>query len=136
MIICVATDLAPGFERTIDQALHWAKAHAATLQLLHVVHDPMLAPALVDDVPGDVSRARATLQEIADRAEVACQVDVRTAEKVADEIVKASKDAAYVFIGSQGKSAFERLRLGSVATAVIRQSHIPVVCFPHVTAAE
>ena len=131
MIICVATDLEPSFERAIDQALQWAKAHDATVVLLHVVHDPELAPALANDVPGDLNKARTVLQEIAARATVPCRVDVRAADNVATEIIKASKDAAYVFVGSQGKSAFDRLRLGSVAAKIIRNSHTPVVCFPH-----
>jgi nucleotide-binding universal stress UspA family protein len=136
VIICVATDLAPSFERTIEHALLWAKAHEATVVLLHVVHDPELAPALASDVPGDLTRAQKVLQQIADRSDVPCRVEVRAADNVATEIVKASKNAAYLFMGSQGKSAFERLRLGSIATAVMRQSHVPLVCLPHVVPEE
>ena len=131
MHICVATDLSSSGAAATDLALSWAKAHGADLRLLHVVHDPELAPALGDDVPGDVARAREQLQRLADDAEVSCEVDVRTAEDVADAIVAAAKDCCYLFVGSQGKSTFERLRLGSIATAVLRKSGTPVVCCPH-----
>jgi len=131
--ICVATDLSTSGLVAVNHAMTWAESMSATVVLLHVVHDPELAPALGDDVPGDVARARETLGEIARRAPVPTKVDVRTAEDVPGEIIKAAKDGgcAYVFVGSQGKSAFERLRVGSVATAVMRHSSVPVVCCPH-----
>lgn len=131
--ICVATDLSTSGLVAVNHAMTWADSMSARVLLLHVVHDPELGPAFGDDVPGDVAKAKEALGEIARRAPVACTVDVRTAEDVAGEIVKAAKDAdcAYVFVGSQGKSAFERLRVGSVATAVMRHSSVPVVCCPH-----
>ena len=133
MKICVATDLEPGFERLVDHASEWAKAHQATLVLLHVVHDPELAPALSNDVPGDLQRAQTQLEEVAERIDPSCTVDVRPADKVGPEILKATEDADYVFMGSQGKSALERMRLGSVVTSVIRNSRVPIVCHPHTT---
>lgn len=123
--------MSPAGQAVIDHATLWAKAHDAELLLLHVVHDPELAPAFSGDVPGDVQRANVALREIAAKAPVQCSVQVLTAEKVSDAIVTAAKDASYIFVGSQGKSAFERLRLGSIATAVLRQSNVPVVCCPH-----
>lgn len=115
----------------MDHATAWAKAHAAEMLLVHVVHDPELAPALSGDVPGDVQRANVALNELANKTPVACSVQVLTAENVADAIVTAAKNASYLFVGSQGKSALARLRLGSVATTVLRHSRVPVVCCPH-----
>ena len=132
MEICAATDLSPAGDAAVALALRWAEAHGATAVLLHVVHDPVLAPALADDVPGDTQRARAALEALAARANVPCHVEVRTAEDVASTIVAASRGAAYLIVGSHGKSGWQRLRLGSVATAVLRQSHVPVVCLPAV----
>lgn len=129
--ICVATDLSTSGLVAVNHAMTWAESMSATVLLVHVVHDPELAPALGNDVPGDVAKAREALGEIARRAPVSCEVDVRTAENVADEIIESAKDCAYLFVGSQGKSAFERLRVGSVATAVMRHSTTPVVCCPH-----
>ncbi|MCK5944903.1 MAG: universal stress protein [Planctomycetes bacterium] len=131
MQICVATDLSTSGLVAVNHAMAWAEAHGAKVRLVHVVHDPVLAPALSNDVPGDVARAGEALDEIARRAPVTCEVDVRTAEDLSAEIVKAAEGSAYLFVGSQGKSPFERLRVGSVATAVIRHSTVPVVCCPH-----
>lgn len=103
----------------------------ATLTLLHVVHDPVLAPALSSDAPGDAAAAQRELQAIADaNADVVCRVDVRTAEDVAQAIVAAAANADFLFVGSHGRSALQRLRLGSAAIAVLRASSVPVVCLP------
>lgn len=131
MQICVAVDLSPAGQAVIDHAIVWAKAHGAELLILHVVHDPELAPAFTGNVLDDVQNAEAALREIAAKAPVECSVKVLTAENVADAIVATAKDASYIIVGSQGKSAFQRLRLGSIATAVLRQSRVPVVCCPH-----
>ncbi len=135
MLLCAATDLSESGLVAVRHALEWARVAGARLRLLHVIPDPELAPAFSDDVGGDVERARATLQRLAEEHEVACDVDVRAAEDVAAEILRATGDCDYVFVGSQGKSAFERFRLGSVATAVMRQSGVPVVCCPPPAAA-
>jgi nucleotide-binding universal stress UspA family protein len=129
--IVVATDLSPGARPAEETALRWAKKLGAELVLMHVVHDPVLAPALSNDVPGDKARAIDRLQKIADSVDGTCRIDVRSAEDLAAEIVEAAKGASFLFVGSQGRSAFERLRLGSVATAVLRRCHVPVVCCPH-----
>jgi len=130
--LCVATDLSPSGTAAVERALAMAKALGAEVLLLHVVHDPELAPAFSDDVPGSVEDARNELEAIAKDAAVPCAVDVRTAEHVADAIVDASKGCDYLFVSSQGKSTFERFRVGSIATAVMRKSEAPVVCCPHV----
>jgi nucleotide-binding universal stress UspA family protein len=131
--LCVATDLSPGSAPAVDLACRWARALRASLVLLHVVHDPVLAPALGNDVPGDVAAAKQQLQQLADAApDIACRVDVRTADDVVGTIVAAAAAADYLFVGSHGRSGFQRLRLGSVAAAVLRQCHVPVVCLPPV----
>ena len=133
--ICVATDLSPSADLAVEHACKLAKAHGAEVRLLHVVHDPELAPALSNDVPGDVARAKQALAAIADGQAATCHIDVRTAEDIATAIVEAAKEASYLVVSSQGKSAFERLRIGSVATKVLRTASVPVVCCPHVDAA-
>lgn len=130
MRICVATDLSPTADAALRLALDWAQRFAGACVLLHVVHDPELAPALSGDVPGDVQRATLELQRIAQAAPVPCSVDVRTADDVATGIAEAARDADYLFVGAQGKSALQRLRLGSIATALLRRVHVPVVCCP------
>lgn len=129
--LCVATDLSPAAAPAVDLAFHWARALQAKVVLLHVVHDPVLAPALSNDVPGDVAAAKIQLQKrAAADGDVACRLDVRSAEDVVTAIVEAAAKADYLFVGSHGKSGFQRLRLGSVASAVLRRSKVPVVCLP------
>lgn len=130
MQICAATDLSPAADHAVRLALTWAQRLGGDCVLLHVVHDPELAPALVSDVPGDVQRARAELQRVADAATVPCRIDVRTADDVATAIAEAARGADYLFVGAQGKSAMQRLRLGSVTNALLRRAHVPVVCCP------
>lgn len=130
MELVVATDLSPAAAPAVDHALRWAKQLGANVTLLHVVHDPELAPALANDVPGDVAAAKRALGAIAAQSAVPCRVDVRTADDVAAAIAAAARGAAYLFVGTHGRSGFQRLRLGSVATKVLRQSPAPVVCMP------
>lgn len=132
MKIYVATDLSACGRAAIDLAGSWAAKLQAELVLLHFVHDPVLGPALSDDVPGGLLRAKSELAEIAAALAVPCQVVVRTAENVADAVVATAADGDFLFVGSQGKSMFERFRLGSVATQVLRHSSVPVVCCPAV----
>lgn len=133
--LCVATDLSPAASPAVDLAFDWARALQATVVLLYVVHDPVLAPALSNDVPGDVAAARIQLQKRAAAAgDVTCRIDVRSAEDVVTAIVEAAAKSDYLFVGSHGKSGFQKLRLGSVASAVLRRSKVPVVCLPPVSA--
>jgi len=129
--LCVATDLSPAAAPAVDLAFRWAHALQATLVLLHVVHDPVLAPALSSDVPGQVAAARKELQQRAAAAsDVTCRIVVKQAEDVVQAIVDASRGADYLLVGSHGRSGLQRLALGSVASAVLRKSHVPVVCLP------
>jgi nucleotide-binding universal stress UspA family protein len=130
MELVVATDLSPASQPAVDHALDWARRLGASVTLLHVVHDPELAPALANDVPGEVAAARHALDTIAARATVRCRVDVRTADDVAAAITAAANGADYLFVGTHGRSGFQRLRLGSIATSVMRESPAPVVCMP------
>jgi len=62
---------------------------------------------------------------VADHPGVA--VDVRTVDgSPARELVRASKQAALVVVGSHGAGAFEGMLLGSVSAAVLRRAHCPV----------
>jgi nucleotide-binding universal stress UspA family protein len=130
MELVVATDLSPASTPAVDHALQWAQKLGASVTLLHVVHDPELAPALVTDVPGDVAEAKRALGAFAAQSRVPCRVDVRTADDVAAAIADVARGADYLFVGTHGRTGFQRLRLGSIATKVLRQSPAPVVCVP------
>jgi nucleotide-binding universal stress UspA family protein len=128
--LCAATDLSPSATPAVELAFRWAKALGGSVLLLHVVHDPVLAPALANDAPGEAAAAKRELQQLAEHYAVPTRIDVRTADDVGKAIVEASAKCDYVFVGSHGKSGFQRLRLGSIAAAVLRHSHVPVVCLP------
>lgn len=132
MELWIATDLSPTSDRAVALGFAWAKQVGGRVVLLHVVPDPELAPAFASDVPGEVAAARAVLERQVAQfgAGLVCRAEVRTADDVVAEIQKASAGADYLFVGSQGKSAFQRLRLGSVAAALLRHGHVPVVCLP------
>ncbi len=130
MKIYAATDRSASGNAAVELARAWAAKLQAELVLLHVVCDPVLGPAFTDDVPGDVARAKQELGAFAATLKPPARVLVQTAENVADAIVAATADGDFLFVGSQGKSAFERFRLGSVATQVLRRSTVPVVCCP------
>jgi nucleotide-binding universal stress UspA family protein len=132
MELWIATDLSPTSEAAVAAAFAWARGMGAKVVLLHVVHDPELAPALTGDVPGDVAKARAALERAVTRLGegLTCRAEVLTADDVAAEIVKASAAADYLFLGSHGRSGFDRLRLGSVAMSVLRHATVPLVCLP------
>ncbi|MBX3463528.1 MAG: universal stress protein [Planctomycetes bacterium] len=129
----VATDLSPAADAAMELGCRWARALGADLVLLHVVHDPVLAPAFTHDALGDAAAARERLQRFASaQPDLRCRVEVHAAEDVVPAIVTAAARADYLFVGSHGRSGFQRLRLGSVATAVLRQATVPVVCLPPV----
>ncbi len=128
--ICVATDLSESGKAATEYALTWARSMSARVLLVHIVHDPALAPALSDDVQGDLTHARAELEAVAADCGLPCEIIVDRAEDVCAAIVEASKSSDYLFVGSQGKSAFDRMRLGSVAVSVMRSSAVPVFCCP------
>ena len=94
------------------------------------MHDPELAPAFTTDVPGDVAAARKELQALAGTFTVSCHIDVRAADDVAAAIAQAARGCDYLFVGSHGRTGFQLLRLGSIATKVLRQSQVPVICLP------
>lgn len=132
MELWIATDLSPTSLRAVELGFAWARQVAGRIVLLHVVHDPELAPAFANDVPGEVAAARAALERQVAQfgAGLVCRAEVRTADDVVAEIQKASAAADYLFVGSHGRSGFQRLRLGSVAVALLRHSQVPVVCLP------
>jgi nucleotide-binding universal stress UspA family protein len=134
MTILVATDFSPATTTLCAEAARWAARLGGETTLLHVVHDPVLAPALTHDVPGDVARAKAKLRALADAMPVGAKVttEVLAADDVPAAILAraARSDVRFVFLCSSNKSMLDTLRLGSVAAKVVRGSPVPVVCFP------
>lgn len=139
MSIVVATDFSANAAAMCALAANWARRLDLDLVLLHVVADPELAPALTQDVHADVQEARQRLDALASGlpAGTRCGVEVRTADSVAKGILHRLADRVqWAFLATSNRSLLDRLRLGSVAVAVLRASPVPLVCFPpHATAA-
>lgn len=132
-VLLVATDLSPAAAAVPAIAREWARRLGAEIALLHVVHDPELAPALAQDVGGEIRSASAALDRLAlAMPDVAVTRDVVTAEDVVGAILDFAQQrgAAWLLVGTHGRSGLERLRLGSVAASLVRRCRIPIVCVP------
>lgn len=53
-----------------------------------------------------------------------------TTGDVAEELVKASRDADMLVVGSRGSGGFARLLMGSVSSQVTHHAECPVVVIP------
>ncbi|MEO5983319.1 MAG: universal stress protein [Pedococcus sp.] len=129
---------------TSDLALEWAAQEAERRSCdLTVVHTYSLPtyPAARAGVPGGTvvtelddsvrESAVASTTHAAERIQAAhpgLEVSVQTAAGSPGEaLVRASREAGLVVVGSRGLGAFRGLLMGSVSTHVCAQSHCPVV---------
>jgi nucleotide-binding universal stress UspA family protein len=130
---------------TSRRALGWAMREAASHHLpltVMTVHQDPARPAtgiywgVRPETRFDLGPAQKALQEIVD--EVAsgigetvpeATVSVITGE-AADELIKASRDADMLVVGSRGSGGFTRLMLGSVSSQVTHHAACPVVVVP------
>ena len=137
--ILVPVDDAPISYAAVEHALSLAKLSGAKVTILSVVAvDPFVgvdfyqvAPALTDYFLRAEAHAKTRLQDIAhsfvrDDITVETKIHHGSASEgilfVADEI-----GADLIIMGSHGRKGVQRLLLGSVARAVLTESHIPVL---------
>jgi nucleotide-binding universal stress UspA family protein len=100
-------------------------------------------PLQLDEQVAENARRRAAdiaehgAQE-ATRAGLSACADTAFSSRVADAIVDAAKtrDAALIVVGSHGRSAIAAALLGSVSTAVLHRSAVPVLVVPARPAAD
>jgi nucleotide-binding universal stress UspA family protein len=94
----------------------------------------VLAPALATNPQLAAHEARGKLEAVGRElgGGVIYETDVRFAEDVVAAILDCAREngAAFLAVATQGKSGFQRFRLGSVAAGLVRRSPVPVVCFP------
>lgn len=132
--IVLTTDLSDAARTAARPALELARALHCELRVLHVVHSPVLAPALTASVDLDRADAEAALAAFCAslRAEVAVHPEVRLATEVVAAIDAYARDtrARYVVTAASGKSGWQRMRLGSVSSALVHRACVPVVVVP------
>jgi nucleotide-binding universal stress UspA family protein len=128
-------------------ALAWAMREAVQHHVpltVMTVHPGPVRPATrifwaVPDYPEDSQNlefARKKVQEFVDKVaneigEAAPEVAVSvSAGDPAEELVKASRDADMLVVGSRGSGGFARLLMGSVSSQVTHHAACPVVIIP------
>jgi nucleotide-binding universal stress UspA family protein len=135
-ILC-PVDFFPGSLRAFDYALKLAKNYDATIVAMHVVAVPAVPPtydgaANIPDLSAELERESHrlldTLTDLADRAHVAIEKEVRFGDidlEVRD--VAKERKADLVVMGTHGRRGFERWFLGSVTERLIRHCPVPLL---------
>ena len=138
--IVLTTDLSAESQRAFAPALQLAEKLGLSLVLLAVLEDVPFEPTgggLMATYPdrGVVRKDwERMLEELAQK--LGTSVPVRTEVLDAMDVPRAICDyahkhgAAYIAMATHGRSGLRRLLLGSVAEAVLRHSHVPVIVFP------
>ncbi|MGD0375458.1 MAG: universal stress protein [Streptosporangiaceae bacterium] len=139
--IIVGVDGSDNSRRALGWAIREAAQRQLPLEVMTVEPDPVRpATGIYWGVHPENSfkpeLARKSLQEFADNvaSEVGgtvpeITVSVATGE-VAEELIKASRDADLLVVGSRGSGGFTRLLLGSTSSQVTHHAACPVVVIP------
>jgi universal stress protein A len=136
--ILVPTD----FSEPADEALEYARtlgAHVgASLHLLHVMHEPLLAEGLVAEttIAASPSLHEQTVDEtrrgLACRSAGTASAEFTLGDTVANITAYASRlGADLIVMGTRGRTGMAHLLLGSVAEHVVRTAPCPVITVRH-----
>ncbi|HMB53004.1 MAG TPA: universal stress protein [Thermoanaerobaculia bacterium] len=133
--VLAATDFSPTAEAAVDQAIHVARQHGATLRLVHVLTLPAPLPDYVpagSDFGREIHRiAAGKLDETAERARAAgVEVDLEVPIGVPSQVVvreAEDHDVGLVVIGTRGLTGLAHLLLGSTAERVVQRAPCPVL---------
>jgi len=129
--ILVATDLAAAARLAVDRAAAMATERGAELVVLHVFDERDYERAPPELLAEERNGARLALDALCGELErggsrvTSLLVDGRPDEII--PIAAETEGARLIVVGSLGKTAFERLLLGSVAEGVVRRSRIAIV---------
>ena len=140
--IVVGVDGSGQSQRALEWAINEAAVRQAALTVLAVV--PVAVSAWTGspirsqaDEPAR-ERAQQAAQQAADQAAGQLTGSGRPASVTvnavagneAEELIKASRDADLVVVGSRGAGGFARLMMGSTSNQVAHHAHCPVVVVP------
>lgn len=137
--VVVGTDGSEASFEAVRWAAAEAKAHGAELEIIHtwtlpVMTDPIGMVPLqfpIDDFVKQADAVRDHAVKLATEAG-ATKVTGRVERGMAAEhLIKASKTADEVVVGTRGHGGFVGLLLGSVAQQVATHAVCPVVIVPH-----
>ena len=135
--ILVATDFSQESAAALDAAIELGREPGATIQLLHVVDDPVTAAAWSEAYAFDVTELSEQLLAQAERRLTSIQaahtgIALSTRAVVGHPArtileMAAAEHADLIVVGSHGHHAITRLLLGSVADRVVRQAPCAVL---------
>jgi nucleotide-binding universal stress UspA family protein len=135
--IVVGVDGSPGGRRALDWAVAEGRRRGATVQAVTAWHWSGLEEApMAGTSPAEaLLEAERTLDEAVDSALAGMENPPVVAREVvegspADVLVRASKGADMLVVGSHGYGRLRSLVLGSVSQALVRRATCPVVILP------
>jgi nucleotide-binding universal stress UspA family protein len=133
----VATDFSAGSNLALQSALTLARRVGASVHLLHVVEDPVLAMPWSERRDFDLPRLREAMVEDAEQRlkatasaheglPISCEATIGSA---AESIVHsaAAHGADLIVVGTEGRHGVGRAFMGSVAERVVRMANCPVL---------
>lgn len=138
--VLVTTDLSPDAASALPFARRVADGLGLPTEVLHIVHAPVLAPALTQAPELDARDAETALRKTIDATDPdsPVRIEVRIATDVVAAILDRAKEieAPFLVVAASGKTGWQRLRLGSTVHALLRHLALPLVCVPANRSAE
>jgi nucleotide-binding universal stress UspA family protein len=138
--LVVTTDLSPESQRAFAPAAALADRLGLEIVLFAVLEDMPFEPTaggMVVPYPDRAQLHRDWEQKLRELAgTLHCKRAVRTTCVDAMDVPRAivefaqQQNAAYVAMATHGRAGLRRLLLGSVAEAVLRHSHVPLILYP------
>lgn len=136
--ILIPVDGSPTSERAIDEAVQFAYQQGAQVEVIMIIEDLLYFEdngvnyaALLNIVKSNNEKILAAAEHKFQQAGIAVVSKLLEAkgERIANKIVAEAKSfqADLIIIGTHGRSGFSRMVLGSVAEAVLRMAHIPIL---------
>lgn len=138
--ILVPVDFSSHSDRALRYAARLAAQTGASVELLHVVDNPVASgawtsevyvpdlPQMLDTLLGEANKRLTTLKSVAATEGIAVETRVLTGQP-AHTIVEHAGAGAFdlIVMGTHGRTGFSHLFVGSVAERVVRRAPCPVL---------
>jgi nucleotide-binding universal stress UspA family protein len=141
-LIVLTTDFSQAAERAFQPTAALARSLGARIIVLHVLPGLENTPRGLPDLPRETEpgpepeaeAARKSLNELRSHFGRDLRVDTKVlvGGHVADVITDFARreGAAFIALASHGRTGVRQLVFGSVAGAILRKSHTPIIVFP------